>query len=175
MRLYCKRVCPVDFYGLIGYTRAVNQSDIDRFYVQLGERIRRARRRNPDFSQSALAKILEMSRTSVVNIEKGRQRIQVHTLHQIASALKANPEDLLPTESVSSGVFPEEITSKVSARELPSVAKILSALNIHEDATNGPDKIDGAAIARESEDQHPTRRSGKGRKATKGKGKIRRA
>lgn len=66
-------------------------------YQLIGEKIRTARRRvRPELSQAGLAKKLNRSRASVVNIELGKQRAPVHVLWQIAEALKTELALLLP-------------------------------------------------------------------------------
>jgi len=45
-----------------------------------------------------LAKQLSLTRTSVINIEKGRQQVFVHTLTDLARALGVSPSHLLPVE-----------------------------------------------------------------------------
>lgn len=67
------------------------------FYVAVGRRI--ATLREGKMTQEALARELRLTRTSVVNIEKGRQQILLHTLVSIASVLKVLPSDLLPVET----------------------------------------------------------------------------
>lgn len=69
--------------------------ELDRFYVRLGERIRdlRTQRR---LSQDALAKLVELNRTSVTNIERGRQKLLLHTLVDFARALGVEPAKLIP-------------------------------------------------------------------------------
>ncbi len=67
----------------------------DELYGEIGRRIRRARE-SSDTSQEALADNVKLSRTSVVNIEKGRQRPPIHTLYSIARVLGVKPHDLLP-------------------------------------------------------------------------------
>lgn len=47
-------------------------------------------------TQEALASKISLSRTSVINIEKGRQQLLVHTLVDIARALHVTPADLIP-------------------------------------------------------------------------------
>ncbi len=74
------------------------------FYRQLGERIRDARK-TANLNQDVLASYLEMSRASIVNIEKGRQRSPVHLLVDIARILNVDVCSLIPA---------------VSAQELPS-------------------------------------------------------
>lgn len=67
----------------------------DRFYLGVGELIRKARTR-AGMTQEQLADRVKLTRTSVTNIEKGRQRLLVHTLIDIAAALEVKPERLLP-------------------------------------------------------------------------------
>ena len=65
----------------------------DAFYKWLGEQIKRARK-NANLTQEDLAKQLNLSRVSVANIEKGKQKIQIHTLIETAYYLKMSFEDL---------------------------------------------------------------------------------
>lgn len=64
-------------------------------YRSLGERIRAARDRK-NISQNELAKQLKMNRTSIVNIEHGRQHPPLHTLWDIADKLGVEPSALIP-------------------------------------------------------------------------------
>jgi transcriptional regulator with XRE-family HTH domain len=66
-------------------------------YQMIGEKIRTERRRvRPELSQAGLAKKLDLSRASIVNIELGKQRAPIHVLWQIAEALKTDIGLLLP-------------------------------------------------------------------------------
>jgi len=47
-------------------------------------------------SQTALAEKLSLSRVSIVNIEKGRQRAPVHVLWQIAELLSTELANIIP-------------------------------------------------------------------------------
>ena len=67
----------------------------DRFYVGFGKLVRK-RRQAMLMTQAQLAKRLVMSRTSITNIERGRQRINLHQLLQIAAVLRVSHECLLP-------------------------------------------------------------------------------
>ncbi|MBI3916124.1 MAG: helix-turn-helix transcriptional regulator [Betaproteobacteria bacterium] len=69
-------------------------SDHRDFYVALGVRIAKAR--HSRLTQDALAKKVGLTRTSIINIEKGRQQVLVHTLEEIARALNASVTDLMP-------------------------------------------------------------------------------
>lgn len=65
------------------------------FYVAVGKRIADARVLKR-LTQDALARDIGLTRTSIVNIEKGRQQLLFHTLVQIAHVLKVEPVDLIP-------------------------------------------------------------------------------
>jgi transcriptional regulator with XRE-family HTH domain len=72
-------------------------SEVDKFYLDLGEAIKN-QRIHKGYSQEDLAKYLTLTRTSIVNIEKGRQRPPIHTLYDLASFLNIPITDLFPTE-----------------------------------------------------------------------------
>lgn len=71
--------------------------DSQEFYIEVGNRVRQARQKI-GMSQQALASLVSLTRTSVTNIEKGRQKFLVHTLMDLASALQVEPETLLPNK-----------------------------------------------------------------------------
>lgn len=66
------------------------------YYVALGRQIARAR--DGKMTQDTLAQKLCLTRTSIINIEKGRQQVLVHTLADIASALGVPVGELLPPQ-----------------------------------------------------------------------------
>lgn len=66
-----------------------------RLHEELGVRVRRLRDEAGD-SQGALADALGLSRTSVVNIEAGRQRPPLVTLYRIAKRYGVSLTQLLP-------------------------------------------------------------------------------
>ncbi|MBL8824601.1 MAG: helix-turn-helix transcriptional regulator [Planctomycetia bacterium] len=67
------------------------------FYEEVGRRIRDARkRRKPVLTQEGLAGLVSLTRTSITNVEKGRQKFLLHTLADIAAALHVDPASLLP-------------------------------------------------------------------------------
>jgi DNA-binding XRE family transcriptional regulator len=75
----------------------VNDKDQSGFYQEVGRRIREARkRRKPILTQEALAELVSLTRTSITNVEKGRQKFLLHTLVDIAVALQVQPASLLP-------------------------------------------------------------------------------
>ena len=72
--------------------------DIDSLYLVIGQKIR-SRRKERDVSQLNLAKKLKISRTSVVNIEAGRQKAPIHVLWQLAETLETEIHMLIPKQS----------------------------------------------------------------------------
>ncbi len=71
--------------------------DEEILYRTLGLRIRDARRRSvPRLSQQDLATRIGISRTSVVNIEAGRQHAPLHVVVGIAEALATDIAALIP-------------------------------------------------------------------------------
>jgi transcriptional regulator with XRE-family HTH domain len=71
-----------------------------QLYVQVGKSIQDARNEK-GFTQAYLAEASALSRTSITNIEKGRQHLPIHTLYIIAAALEKEVVDLLPEFKVS--------------------------------------------------------------------------
>jgi len=70
----------------------------EALYQLIGERVRNARKKIK-MSQAKLASELEMSRTSIVNIEAGRQHAPIHVLWDIAEKLNTDVGLLLPSSS----------------------------------------------------------------------------
>jgi len=79
-------------------------------YADFGRRLRRARRQ-ARLSQSRLAELVGLSRTSVTNIERGHQHFPMHMLHRFAEALHVRAVELLPDLNVAGEV--EQITEKI--------------------------------------------------------------
>lgn len=69
------------------------------FYRELGRKVRE-RRRSISLSQAKLAANVGLSRTSITNIELGRQHVAVHMLYELATALGAEPQHFLPDKKL---------------------------------------------------------------------------
>ncbi len=78
------------------------------FYKQLGENIRIARR-DADMTQITFARLLELSRPSIVNIEKGRQHPPLHFLVDISKILSIDVIDLIPNVQHSQTIEVDQI------------------------------------------------------------------
>jgi transcriptional regulator with XRE-family HTH domain len=74
--------------------------DVDAVYLTIGSRMRDFRLAKR-ITQAAIAAEAGLSRQSVANIEKGRQRFMVHTLLDIARALDVDPISLVPAQESS--------------------------------------------------------------------------
>jgi DNA-binding XRE family transcriptional regulator len=71
------------------------RSDKNRnFYAAVGRQI--AKVRSGRLTQEALAMKAALTRTSIINIEKGRQQILLHTVVDISRALQVPITDLIP-------------------------------------------------------------------------------
>ena len=83
-------------------------------------------RKRKRLSQAQLAQLADLSRTSITNIECGRQPIQLHQLYSFASILRVDAHNLLPRESA---LVPEpSITVETKeARYLAEAMKLLKA------------------------------------------------
>lgn len=77
----------------------MEMSDRNSFYQHVGAAIRQ-RRLALGLSQDGLATDVGLTRTSISNIEKGRQKLLLHTLSEIALALRIAPGELLPGAAV---------------------------------------------------------------------------
>lgn len=66
----------------------------EKLYRTIGKEIRR-RRERAGLTQAALAQHIGLERTSITNIERGRQRMLVHTLDRIARVLHCPTARLL--------------------------------------------------------------------------------
>lgn len=87
-----------------------------RLYLELGVRVRR-RREARHLTQDELASAVGVSRSSIANIERGRQHAPVHLLFQLAEELKVDVGELLPTRS--------ELVALVDAsRDVPKLVNI---------------------------------------------------
>jgi transcriptional regulator with XRE-family HTH domain len=88
---------------------------VDGLYVELGDLVR-SQRESTGMTQSELARLVGMTRASISNIESGRQRLQIHTLYDVARVLKVRPEALLPTYADSK---PEAIVDRLPPELTP--------------------------------------------------------
>lgn len=99
--------------------------DIDdaRLYKEIGQRLRGHRRRVKR-SQGEVAEALGIVRSSLANIEAGRQRLTIHTLYRICAELNISASEALP--SVSDFVMHTPV-SAIAPEHLPELAQAVLA------------------------------------------------
>lgn len=94
-------------------------------YIELGKKIKNARGTR---SQADLAKASSLSRTSITNIEKGRQHLPLHTLYTIANALEIPIVELLPDQNqFAENAFLENIPNDLHPEELEWIREVASS------------------------------------------------
>jgi transcriptional regulator with XRE-family HTH domain len=92
-------------------------------YIEIGKKIKNARNAK-NLSQANLAKASSLSRTSITNIEKGRQHLPLHTLYAIANALETKVAELLPSQNQPSE---KKLPGDLQPKELDWLQKIVSS------------------------------------------------
>lgn len=102
----------------------------DRLYSIIGQLIR-TRREQIEFTQEELARRVGLTRTSISNIEGGKQKIQIHTLYVIAEALHVSAHTLLPLPETSGSrnieqYLPEQLLQELLPAEREWVKRILN-------------------------------------------------
>lgn len=75
---------------------------IDPFYRRFGETFKQHRERRK-LTQDDIAKAVGLSRTSITNIECGRQKLLLHQVFDLAAAVGVPPSALLVDLTSSSG------------------------------------------------------------------------
>jgi len=93
-------------------------------YRKLGDAIRQLRK-SAKKTQDDLAKEIGVSRASIVNIEKGRHRPQLHLLYDLATSLGCEITDFLPAVNEMTANLPENLSARLNPEEKEPVAKLL--------------------------------------------------
>jgi len=106
--------------------------DANFIYKEFGLRLSGARKA-AGLTQEALADQVGLNRTSITNIEKGRQRLALHLLFSLASAVGMPPAALLPErkETRAPGVIDEkQIKNEALKKEQKDYIETLVASGI---------------------------------------------
>jgi transcriptional regulator with XRE-family HTH domain len=94
-------------------------------YIELGKKIKNARGTR---SQAELAKASSLSRTSITNIEKGRQHLPLHTLYSIANALEIPITELLPDQNkFADNAFLDNIPDDIHPEAIEWIKEVASS------------------------------------------------
>ena len=86
-----------------------------KFYQQVGELIKSHRIRS-DKSHENLANYLGLSRSSIINIENGRQNILLHSLVGVADFLSIPITELIPLKQTTNRSIDEDVKSKINKK-----------------------------------------------------------
>lgn len=98
----------------------------DLIYRELGLLLAQERKRK-HYTQAEFASLAGLSRTSVTNIECGRQSIQIHQLYAFAAILRLEVTVLLPKESMLTARAPvETVKHEERARYIENAKKVLA-------------------------------------------------
>jgi len=116
----------------------LRKTSISKLFQFVGTRIR-ALRNSKAMRQDFLATRVGLSRTSVTNIEKGRQKILLDQLYAFAQALEVEPTSLLPSmeELMNTGRGASTIQgSSMSEKELTWVKSVIGQKSLSKGVTH---------------------------------------
>jgi transcriptional regulator with XRE-family HTH domain len=99
------------------------------FYRQLGENIRKTRR-SLKLSQDELARAVGLTRTSLTNIENGRQHPPLHTFCDLVEQLKVGASALLPNRVASAQAVDVEALASQQVRGKEELAFIATGIGV---------------------------------------------
>jgi DNA-binding XRE family transcriptional regulator len=102
----------------------INESEL---YRRIGQRIKQ-RRNEMKMTQTELAEATGVLRTSITNIEAGRQKAPLHLIYQLCMVLDVKVVDILPTEAEVTNLKAESRTIEEDIEELPKTAEFLQQL-----------------------------------------------
>lgn len=98
----------------VGYWMTATSFSRAEIYQIIGNRIR-SHREKLNLTQEKLGERVGLTRVSITNIEKGRQKLLVHTLIQFAAALSIPVGDLIaPFDQNSSTIRPEQLPTDLT-------------------------------------------------------------
>ena len=101
--------------------RSVIKHPMQRLYAEFG-RLLREHRTKARLSQQVVADRVGLSRTSITNIEIGRQHIPLHMLYELAYAVHTTLENLLPDKKFA-GPDSARLTEAIGELPLDDAAK----------------------------------------------------
>jgi DNA-binding XRE family transcriptional regulator len=114
------------------------------FYREFGKKLAQARHA-AKVTQEALAQAIGLSRTSIVNIEKGRQPVHLHLVAQMANSLETEVIKLLPEKSPAAGSEMVSELQKVSPSARSWVERVITQSAFRRESENGTEILTGKA------------------------------
>lgn len=115
------------------------------FYRELGKKLSQLRR-EAKITQAALAQAVGLSRTSIVNIEKGRQPVAIDLAVRMATSLGKSLVDLIPEVDPTPTI--RDIASelkKISPGARPWVERVITGAAFRKDSENDTKILAGKA------------------------------
>jgi DNA-binding XRE family transcriptional regulator len=105
----------------------MDRQKINELYKRIGLLIAKARRsrKGTVVTQAQLAEHIGISRTSMVNIERGHHKVSIHHLYTIAESLGVSVIDLLPDEDTRDVELPREVLNKLKPSERKYVENVI--------------------------------------------------
>jgi len=73
----------------------MTEQEKNTLYIAIGLKIKEIRQKK-DMSQEIFARLLNLTRASIANIEQGRQRVTLHLIYDICKITDVNITDILP-------------------------------------------------------------------------------
>lgn len=102
------------------------------FYADLGRRLRVARKKHKGLTQEKLARAVGLQRTSITNVECGRQPVAVDVFVRLALVLGCEPAELLP---IMKGSIAERLKAKIGSLEPDKREWVTQIMNPSESLT----------------------------------------
>lgn len=97
----------------------------DHIYIEIGRLIKKARQKKR-LTQERLAGLVSLTRTSITNIEKGRQKLPIHALYNFASSLDVNIKELIPEDiKQPSKSLEQKLPKDLSKKEITWVKSVM--------------------------------------------------
>ncbi len=103
--------------------------DQESFYAEVGKRISKIRLQRR-LTQEALAESVKLTRTSITNIERGRQKLPLYTLALIAESLEVEYSELLPLTKAAVPSDIEQALGDRSPAERDFIKSAMQAVNL---------------------------------------------
>jgi transcriptional regulator with XRE-family HTH domain len=97
-------------------------------YREFGAKVRKSRNA-VELTQDVLAERVGLSRTSITNIESGRQKILLHQFFLLAEALSVSPQALLPTTQPKKQIE-QALPKDLSRKDKDLILRIIESENI---------------------------------------------
>lgn len=99
--------------------------DRQKLYEIVGRRVTEARKA-AKLTQEELALSVSLTRTSITNIEKGRQKLLLHTLFDLAHAMQVPVSQLMPNLEPAENQIGQKINGDLSRAEREWIISELS-------------------------------------------------